>query len=455
MSSGRAPAGAWARPRSRTGGNTILAYLPVKFPRMRILLFALMFLSVDELCAQRVERLIREGRVGRTLTVLAADDMQGRRPGTPGIEAAAAYIAGAFRRAGLEPMPGAADGYLQRFETASAAEMACTLAVNGKELDAPDLLAFPSVERVDWDFEAVPMVRLEPGGNPVASLMSLLQSGRDLLVVADTSLRRPLARMRGLRMPRMGGGSVFVVFTSEEVCHYRVRCSARISRTAYANVVGMIRGRSRPGEQVLFSAHYDHLGVGRPVGQDSIYNGANDDASGTAAVIHLARYFARMPRPERTLVFAAFTAEESGGYGSRYFSGRMDPDSVVAMFNIEMIGTESKWGTNSAFITGFERSDFGEILQEALQGTGFTFHPDPYPAQNLFYRSDNATLAALGVPAHTLSTSKMDSEKYYHTVDDEVGTLDIANMTRIIRAIALSSRSIVGGERTPRRVPKR
>lgn len=125
------------------------------------------------------------------------------------------------------------------------------------------------------------------------------------------------------------------------------------------------------------------------------------------------------------------------------------------MFNIEMIGTESKWGANSAFITGYERSDFGSLLQESLQGSGFVFHPDPYPSQNLFYRSDNATLAALGVPAHTVSTSKMDGEKYYHTVDDEVETLDIANMTRIIRAIALSSQGIVGGLRTPRRIPKR
>jgi Zn-dependent M28 family amino/carboxypeptidase len=203
---------------------------------------------------------------------------------------------------------------------------------------------------------------------------------------------------------------------------------------------------------VLFSAHYDHLGIGKPVGQDSIYNGANDDASGTTAVMALARLFARGARPERTLVFAAFTAEESGGYGSRYFSQQFDPQKVQAMFNIEMIGTESKWGRGSAYITGFEKTDFGSILQRNLEGTGFVFHPDPYPAQNLFYRSDNATLAALGVPAHTISTSKMDSEKYYHTVDDEIGTLDIDNMTEIIRAIALSSISIVQGKDTPSRV---
>jgi Zn-dependent M28 family amino/carboxypeptidase len=154
------------------------------------------------------------------------------------------------------------------------------------------------------------------------------------------------------------------------------------------------------------------------------------------------------------MVFAAFTAEETGGFGATYFSRRFDPAKVAAMFNIEMIGTESKWGKASAYITGFEKTDMGAILQRNLTGTGFRFHPDPYPDQQLFYRSDNATLARLGVPAHTISTSKMDSEKYYHTVDDEIGTLDLENMTAIIEAIARSSTSIVAGKDTPSRVKK-
>jgi len=122
------------------------------------------------------------------------------------------------------------------------------------------------------------------------------------------------------------------------------------------------------------------------------------------------------------------------------------------MFNIEMIGTESKWGKNSAYITGFEKSDFGTILQQNLKGSDFNFNPDPYPKQQLFYRSDNARLAALGVPAHTISTSKMDSEPNYHKVSDEVSTLDLENMTEIIKSIAISSQTIINGEDTPSRV---
>jgi Zn-dependent M28 family amino/carboxypeptidase len=225
------------------------------------------------------------------------------------------------------------------------------------------------------------------------------------------------------------------------------------------NVVGVIPGKSKKDEYVVFSGHYDHLGIGKPdKNQDSIFNGANDDAAGTTAVMMLAKYFSEAKDNERTLVFVAFTAEEIGGFGSRYFSKQMNPDKVMAMFNIEMIGTESKWGTNSAYITGYEKSDMGKILQANLQGSKFHFEPDPYPKQNLFYRSDNATLAALGVPAHTISTSKMEeapnNEPNYHKQSDEIGTLDMNNMAEIIKAIAISSKTIVSGKDTPTRVEK-
>ena len=105
-------------------------------------------------------------------------------------------------------------------------------------------------------------------------------------------------------------------------------------------------------------------------------------------------------------------------------------------------------------MTGFERSDFGKILQKNLMGTPFQINPDPYPEQNLFYRSDNATLARLGVPAHSISTDQIDSDKLYHTVNDEVESLDMANVTAAIWAIALSSKTIVSGEDTPTRIDK-
>ena len=219
-------------------------------------------------------------------------------------------------------------------------------------------------------------------------------------------------------------------------------------------MVAVLPGKSLANEFVVFSGHYDHLGIqsNKAVASDSIYNGANDDAAGTTAMLMLSKYFATKHDNERTLVFVAFTAEEIGGFGSQYFSKQLDPITVKAMFNLEMIGTESKWGKNSAYITGFEKSNMGTILQKNLEGSGFTFYPDPYTDQQLFYRSDNATLARLGVPAHTISTSKMDNEPNYHKPSDEFSTLDIANMNEIIKAIAISSQSIISGKDTPSRV---
>jgi Zn-dependent M28 family amino/carboxypeptidase len=227
-----------------------------------------------------------------------------------------------------------------------------------------------------------------------------------------------------------------------------------IKNKAANNVVGVLPGKAKPNEYVVFSAHYDHLGM-REDGLDKIYNGANDDASGVTAVIALASYFKELNNNERTIIFVAFTAEEVGGYGSRYFSENFNSDQVVAMFNIEMIGTESKWGKNSCYITGFEKSDFGTILQSNLKKTDFNFYADPYPTENLFYRSDNARFAKLGVPAHTISTSKMDSEPNYHKKSDEVATLDLDNMTQVIKSIAISSVSIINGKDTPTRIDKK
>jgi Zn-dependent M28 family amino/carboxypeptidase len=245
--------------------------------------------------------------------------------------------------------------------------------------------------------------------------------------------------------------AVWIVTADTEVRDLEVSATATIESRPLANVVGVIPGR-RADEIVLFSAHYDHIGIRPAVDGDSIANGANDDASGTTAVIALARYFKALGRPERTLVFAAFTGEESGGFGSTHFSQQLDPDRIVAMFNIEMIGKPATDGPNTAWITGFERSTFGEILQRAVEGTQYRFYADPYPDQNLFYRSDNATLARLGVPAHSISTTPIDVDPDYHQVTDHVETLDLDHLTNTIVAIAAGARTIVSGDETPTRV---
>lgn len=221
---------------------------------------------------------------------------------------------------------------------------------------------------------------------------------------------------------------------------------------ALFNVVGILKGKTKPEELVIFSAHYDHLGIVKPLGLDSIANGADDDASGVAAVIALAKAYGKLNNNDRTLVFVAFTAEEIGGFGSKYFSTQIDPETIKAMINIEMIGKDSKFGPNSVFITGFDRSNLGQLMQERVKGTNFTFYPDPYPEQRLFFRSDNATLARLGVPAHSFSTVQLPTDVYYHTVKDEFKTLDVNNIISTINAILIGAKGLVDGSETPSRI---
>jgi len=217
-----------------------------------------------------------------------------------------------------------------------------------------------------------------------------------------------------------------------------------------ANIIGVLEGKSKKDEYVIISAHYDHLG-NEGKGEDTIYNGANDDASGVTGVLALAEYFKNVGN-ERTIVFAAFTAEEMGLIGSTHFGKGIDASKFVAGINLEMIGKIPSFGPNTAWLTGFERSDFGKIVQKNLEGSGYQLFPDPYKNFNLFFRSDNASLARLGVPSHTFSTTAIDVDKDYHKVSDEAETLNMTVITQTIQAVAKGTKSIIDGIDTPTRV---
>ena len=220
-----------------------------------------------------------------------------------------------------------------------------------------------------------------------------------------------------------------------------------------SNIIGVLEGKSKKDEFVVVSAHFDHLGIRKTTGQlDSIYNGANDDASGVTGVLTLAEYFKNKGTNERTIVFVAFTGEEMGLKGSTHFGKGILASKFVAGINLEMIGKTPSFGPNTAWLTGFERSDFGKIIQQNLEGTGYQLFPDPYKKFNLFFRSDNASLARLGVPSHTFSTTPIDVDKDYHQASDEAATLNMTVITQTIQAVAKGTESIINGSDTPTRV---
>jgi hypothetical protein len=232
------------------------------------------------------------------------------------------------------------------------------------------------------------------------------------------------------------------------------------------NVIGAIPGKSKAEEIIIFSAHYDHIGTiktnptrfgkeSKAQNGDSVFNGANDDASGVSAIISLANYFAKQKNNERTILFVAFTGEELGLLGSKSFAAILKPELVKAAINIEMIGRR-RGNLEEPFITGGNFSNLMEMMNRRLRaadGSAYKkpyFIKDYYNSENLFERSDNYSLADYGIPAHSIMLTS-PADKYYHSLDDEASTLDYNVMSRIIQAIAIGSSGLVSGDDSPTR----
>lgn len=201
------------------------------------------------------------------------------------------------------------------------------------------------------------------------------------------------------------------------------------SRKETWNAIAILRGTTQPNEVVLLTAHLDHLGIGPAVNGDSIYNGADDDASGTTAVLALAHILSTGPRPRRTVVFALFGSEEIGGFGSRAFLAHppVPLSSIVANLEFEMIGRpDPAIPSGALWLSGFDRSDLGPELAKH----GAHLVNDPHPKQKFFQRSDNYALALQGIIAQTVSSFGL--HKDYHQPSDELRTIDFDHMTRAI-----------------------
>jgi hypothetical protein len=250
-----------------------------------------------------------------------------------------------------------------------------------------------------------------------------------------------------------GFTSYFQPFTIREVDSILLKDSTGKYNPDYVllNVIGVLEGKSRAGEVIIFSSHYDHMGEDRTKGGDNIYNGANDNASGTTALLELARYYSLRNDNERTIVFCAFAGEELGLLGSDLFSTFVEPDAVKAVINIEMIGRKNFGGKNSFMVTGSQYSSLESILRKNLRNTKMRVLSERNEEKMLFKRSDNYPFAKKGVPAHTIMSSD-DDEECYHKVCDEVKRIDLNNMTEIIRAIIIGCRTIIKGSDTPSRI---
>jgi len=199
------------------------------------------------------------------------------------------------------------------------------------------------------------------------------------------------------------------------------------------NAIAILRGTTAPNEVILLTAHLDHLGIGPANATgDTNYNGADDDASGTTAVLALAHILATGPRPRRTIVFALFGSEELGGYGNRAFLAHppVPLTNIVANLEFEMIGRpDPAVPTGTLWLTGYDRSNLGPELAKH----GAHLVNDPHPKQSFFQRSDNYALAQQGIIAHTVSSYGL--HKDYHQPSDEISTIDFTHMTNAIASM--------------------
>ncbi|MCC7398681.1 MAG: M28 family peptidase [Planctomycetes bacterium] len=432
-------------------------------PLVRPFVFAF---AVAPLLAQQDS--ITELRVRETVAWLADDARGGRASGSPELEQVADWIIARFEAAGLQPVRSAFahDFVLPGLALDSGAvQLLLQRTVDGKTTDhrfepGKQVRQWTASDVVEGDVEPCTVATF---GDRVLQLQIDSGSARRPLIVevdeqhpywlASRGVHQVLGKRRRAARPvllvpkgllpanppdgrEVGWTATWSVAPAEK------------GEVAQRNVLALLPGTTKKDEYVLVSAHYDHIGKGSPVGGDHINNGADDDASGTTAVILLAEAMAKMPPPARSVLFVCFAAEERNLLGSAAFAERppVPLEQVVANLNIEMIGRPLEGNEGKAWITGRELSDFAAIAAEALGRGGVQVVDFPL-ASRLFAQSDNFSLARRGVVAHSISAGSLHED--YHQPGDEVAKLDLPHMTKIIRGLLELTLELANREAAP------
>jgi aminopeptidase YwaD len=416
---------------------------------------------------------------------LASDAMQGRGSATHDEEVAATYVASEFLGYGLKPAPGMA-GYIQSAEiVAPTLDGHATVSAGGVTLQEGkdfDLLNSPGnaaegklVHVMAGDIAAAKVERgaavLVTGAADTRAALDaysgLRRKGAAVVLVVQTLGTENLLGMLGgsTRMPirlaedpAPAGRATFVLVHADAAAKLADGSTVSVAvkllpatkpRQTF-NAIGYLPGSDPNAGTLLLTAHLDHLGVGRPVNGDAIYNGANDDAAGTTAVLEMAHALAAGPKLKRGVLFVCYGSEEAGELGSTYF-GHHPPvplKSLVANLEFEMIGTQDpKMPTGVLLLTGWERSNLGPELKKH----GALLGPDPYPEEHFFERSDNYALALQGVVAHT--AAGWGTPPTYHKPNDDLAHLDLSFMTTAIQSLVEPVRWLANSDFKPEWVP--
>lgn len=446
------------------------------------LVLCLTSISIGQKAAKQV---VEERNVRAQMEFLASDAMQGRGSGTQFERIAAEYVGSQFMQFGLEPAGDAVSGAKPSFvQTAGLSRRGFaanpTLKFGSATLEHGKEMA---VLRTNLGSASGPLQRLGSGDKPkegaavfvktlsadqralMQELQGYLTTGASIVIVEETpQLRANWATMAARRISftvatGQGKPAVIIVVSKD--------AAAILSQTADAtvvefggtlssvqvqeswNAVGKFTGSDKTlsSEVIVLSAHLDHIGVRTNApGDDKIFNGADDDASGTVAVMELARILSSGKPPKRTIYFVCFGSEESGAIGSNYFVNNLPfpNEKLVANLQFEMIGRpDANVKPDELWLTGYERSNLGPELAKR----GAKLVQDPHPEENFFQRSDNYTLARQGIIAHTVSSFGLHTD--YHRASDEIKTIDFTHMTRAINSMVDPIRWLVNSDFRP------
>jgi hypothetical protein len=378
------------------------------------------------------------------MTVLAGDSLRGRGNLTPDLLKAAGFIIDEFAQAGLTPLP--TGNFFHAFQPNGGPSESTKdrLEWNGVKLRADDYLFFNAVPGAyqPRNLSSFKVVKVDSFSRDLLKQYQGLKE--DLLLWTSVSVENkdweaiqlPSTLFAGARLLVGGVDAPQSLWLEAEEDYYR---------SIGYNIVGVLPGKTLPSECIVFSAHYDHMGIEK--GRDSIMNGANDNASGTTALLMLAKYFAMKNDNARTLVFCAFSGEEIGLKGSSAMTRVFLINKIKAGINLEMLGYP-QYGKKKVYITGDKYSSLPGLLKKKLTAEGIKVIREPNEEKMLFARSDNFPFFRKGIPFHTIMASD-DDEPCYHRPCDEVKRMDLSNLCVIVKAIANASSALISGSETP------
>ncbi len=469
-----------------------------------VLLFLAPHLWAQSDSPKAVAQSVQRAEVEQHLRFLAADELRGRDTGSPELDIAARYLAEQFRRYGLDTVSGAS-GYFQPVRLVSAQpppEASLTygektfrigsdlLVLSGDSVATDAPVVYANYGTAD-DLEAVDVegkiVMTKAGGSGVTNPQSFFYMTREkrervaarggvslvelyrsnqlpwtvlvqylnterLTVDADEDSTEQELPVLWLNDPR---GERLVAFEESKAPLATLTIAKkREAVVPVKNVVAMVKGTDPQltNEYVVLSAHYDHIGVAAsPNPQDSIFNGARDNALGTTALLSAAEYLAAHP-PKRSVLSVALTAEEKGLLGSAWYVAHPLVPLKQTVFNLNTDGAGYN-DTTKVTAIGLERTTAEQSITEASQAFGLEAIQDPVPEQNLYDRSDNVSFAQKGIPAVNFApgTTAFDAEimKNYHQVSDEAETLNFNYAEKYCEAFTLAAARIANLPKKP------